>query len=208
VSSLREVLPELIDEQSIRNTIEYLEPQFPDVVSSFLSSSTSYGQVAVICRELVSHGFTLKALPQILQVLVEQGSDKRASLELIDLVRLRIKRQLCFECIVSGGGIKAITLSVGFERALIKNISQNLFETGLQLIEFAAVVERLLKVQVTISAVVVNHSLRRAIADALLGRNCRIKVLSYDELVTGFNVDEIKRISHEDLISDTAAIAA
>ncbi|MFT4194120.1 FHIPEP family type III secretion protein [Ottowia sp.] len=186
--------------QETNHLLTRASADLPDVVKETLRA-LPLARVAEILRRLVEEEVAIRNLRDILETLSDAAQREKDVFALTELVRIGLKRQLCYRY-APDGRLNAMLLEPGLEEMLrgavrVNGGAQQLALDPAQMAQlmqrFGAAVQRW-RPQAIVTAVDIRRHVRK-----LIEPDCfDIPVLSYHELMPTLHLEVVHRMAHDD----------
>ncbi len=209
VTHLTEVLKSHSADILTRDTVQQLLDNFkekaPAVVQELVPDLLNVGELQKVLQNLLHEKVSIRNLGVILECCADHAAKTKDPQILCEMVRQRLSRSICDDYEDDKGRIHALTLDPRVEQ-LIHDALANSSEYGAgaihpeiaqRLLESTSTRVRELSQQGVDAVLLVKASLRRVIAELVLGALPRTAVLSYNEVTAAKKIENVGMITIE-----------
>jgi flagellar biosynthesis protein FlhA len=199
---LRSHLSELLTREEVAELLNMARQDAPMVVQELVPNMLALGQLRQVLQNLVKEQVPIKDLSTILNSLADNAVYTKDPHALTEHVRAALGRKICARYQSPDGTLKAFMLSPDAERAIQNAIQLN--ETGQVLMldpntsqaiqnNLADALNRF-RGQILDPVLVTPPKIRRHVKSLLERNFSKIVVLSYSEIVSGVQIDNLETI--------------
>ena len=112
---IKDNMPELLTRNEVEKLIEDLKPVHEKLIEELIPAKITVGTFQRILQNLLEERVSIKDLPTILEALSDAVIKTQDVVELTDIVRSRLARQICHGFINHEGVVPVISLSAAWE---------------------------------------------------------------------------------------------
>ena len=201
ITHLTEVLKsnaaEILTRDSVQQLVDNFKERSPAVVEELIPDLLTTGELQKVLQHLLHEKVSIRNLGIILECCADHASKTKDPGILCEMVRQRLSRAICDDYEDESGCIHALTLDPRLEQLINDALSQSAeYSAGAihpqvaqQLLESAAVKVSELSARGIDAVLLVKASLRRVLAELVLGALPRTPVLSYNEVTSAKKID-------------------
>jgi type III secretion protein V len=189
-----ERLPELIDDILTRRTLDFLEKDAPELVSSVVPGLVSVTQLTEVLRGLCREGVTLRNFDLIVQALAETAPKVKGERALLEEVRVALARSVVAPHLDQAGVLRAYSIDPVLDLSLVKAEREGAVldsETLKDLFKALLQEDRLS------APLVVSKGARRLLKDCLDVRAIKCTVLAHEEIPAEVKFENLGLIGFE-----------
>jgi len=187
---LREHAAELLGRKEMEMLIEGLREKMPSLVDELIPGIMKEHTVRRILQRLLEEKVSLRNLPLIFEALIENGEKTSSVSELVQKVRIALKRQISESAKSDDGYVHAVALSQSLEEKLLEAMTisedRKIFNVNPDLMSkiIDAVAASLKKVMEKgyYPVVICSASIREAMARYVIKNIPKIQVVAYEEM--------------------------
>ena len=178
---------ECIDDILTRRTLDHFEKNAPELVAAVVPGIVSVTQVSDVLKNLSSEGLSIQSFDVILQALAEYGPKSSSERQLLEEVRIAMRRLISATFADSQGQLQIITIDPELDLRLAQSERRG---QPIHLPSIDWLSHGLEQLENKVAAIVVSRASRRIIRECLDARGQRRVVLAHEELS-----DDLKLIS-------------
>ena len=201
---LDERVVDLIDDISTRRLLDYLDSDFPELVSAVVPSVISVTQLSEILKELAREHVSLRHFDMILQAVAEAGGKVSGERAMLEAVRAALKRQICSMYASVEGIITGFTLDPILDMAIAKSEEERLPLNTDLIMSICNFLERRKPLDDVV--LIVSRRSRRLIRECLELNSVKIPVIAHEELAGDFVFRSCGHISLDDAEREDAIL--
>ncbi|WP_036224936.1 flagellar biosynthesis protein FlhA [Mesoaciditoga lauensis] len=187
---LREHAAELLGRKEMEMLIEGLREKIPSLVNELIPGIMKEHMVRKVLQRLLEEKVSLRNLPLIFETLIENGEKTSSISELVQKVRIALKRQISESAKSDDGYVHAVALSQALEEKLMETMTisedRKIFSINPDLISkiIDAIASSLKKVMEKghYPVVICSASIREAMARYVIKNIPKIQVVAYEEM--------------------------
>ncbi len=187
---LREHAAELLGRKEMEMLIEGLREKMPSLVDELIPGIMKEHTVRRILQRLLEEKVSLRNLPLIFEALIENGEKTSSVSELVQKVRIALKRQISESAKSDDGYVHAVALSQSLEEKLLEAMTisedRKIFNVNPDLMSkiIDAIAASLKKVMEKgyYPVVICSASIREAMARYVIKNIPKIQVVAYEEM--------------------------
>ncbi len=187
---LREHAAELLGRKEMEVLIEGLREKMPSLVNELIPGVMKEHTVRRILQRLLEEKVSLRNLPLIFETLIENGEKTSSISELVQKVRIALKRQISESAKSDDGYVHAVALSQSLEEKLMDamtisedrkmfNVNPDLMS---KIIDTMAVSLKKVMEKGFYPVVICSASIREAVARYVIKNIPKIQVVAYEEM--------------------------
>jgi len=185
---------EFVDDILTRRTLDYFDEVAPELVSSVVPGLISLTRLSTILKELCREGISIKHIDIILQALAESAQAVNNERELLEAVRIALKRVISHRFAGPDKTIRAFTLDPLIDLAFVKveKEGQVLCPDYIDLIEI-----QLKQARADRPLLLVSRGARKIIQECLDLRGMKVTVLAMEEVADDMGFESCGSIEIE-----------
>jgi type III secretion protein V len=194
--TLRRYATQFIGIQETREILLQTEKDYPELMKEVHKIATLQ-KIAEILRRLLDENVPVSNLRLILEALVEWAPREQDTIQLVEYVRIALRRQICFRCADRNRVIVAYMLERSVEETLRSGVRSTAVGAFVSVPDAAArpIIERIKQAvaaaQDKLPVVLTSMDVRRHLRSLLVRNDLDVTVLSYQELAPEFNVEPL-----------------
>ena len=194
---------ELVDDISTRRLLDYLDSDFPELISAVIPSIITVTRLTELLRKLSEEGIPFRNLDIILQAVSESAPRVTDDRVLLAEVRIALRRIICAR-FMEEGRIRAFTLAPLLDMTFAKAEAER---RPVDLEHVRLIGDRLVEAG-GMPVLVVSRQSRMLIRECLLLQGVNPAVLAFEELIPDIPLDITECISTDDRRKDESLFAA
>ncbi|MCK5172596.1 MAG: FHIPEP family type III secretion protein, partial [Planctomycetes bacterium] len=202
---------ELLTREDVQQLVDRLRTVQPSLVGEVVGELVPIGLLQRILQNLLREGVSIRDLPLILEAVGENASRTKNATLLTEVARKALTRTITEQHKNITGSITAITLNPNLEHLLVANLNQQGEaitlaippEMAMELNKNIAQAWKSAMDKAFDNVIVICDARIRPAIFAMIERTIpRLKVVAYDEIVPGTNLEPIETVT----INETAAL--
>lgn len=198
---------ECIDDILTRRTLDHFEKNAPELVAAVVPGIVSVTQVSDVLKNLSSEGLSIQSFDVILQALAEYGPKSSSERQLLEEVRIAMRRLISATFADSQGQLQIITIDPELDLRLAQSERRG---QPIHLPSIDWLSHKLEQLENKVAAIVVSRASRRIIRECLDARGQRRVVLAHEELSDDLKLISVAHLEglHEDDFVEAEQLAA
>lgn len=183
---------ELVDDILTRRTLDFFDRQAPELVSAVVPEMATVTQITTILRSLIKEGIAIKNFDLIMQAIAEAGQKCPGERQLLQEVRIALRRTICDKYCQSGGSLNCIAVDPVLDMTLSKAECNNALIDPQQI---APIVEHLRENPDTGAVLIVSKTARLLLRDCLDLYRFTVPVIAHEEIVEQVKLNLVGEIN-------------
>jgi flagellar biosynthesis component FlhA len=183
---------ELVDDILTRRTLDFFDRQAPELVSAVVPEMATVTQITTILRSLIKEGIAIKNFDLIMQAIAEAGQKCQGDRQLLQEVRIALRRTICDKYCQSGNLLNCVAVDPVLDMALSKAECNSALIDPQQI---TPIVEYLRKNPDTTAVLIVSKTARLLLRDCLDLYRFTIPVIAHEEIVEQVKLNLVGEIN-------------
>jgi len=204
--TLKKHAAELLTREDVQLLVDRLRKSQPSLVGEVLAADgpVSVGLLQRVLKNLLTDQLPIRELTTILESLSEHASKTRNPAVLTEMVRKSLSRTITELCRDNGGRVSAMTFEPAFEHQMLSSLKQDAESISLALpteltMEISRKTAQAWKKAMDAgkdnTVLLCDSRIRAGLAEMLSRTVPRLKVVAYDEIVLGTDIESVETIT-------------
>ncbi|MDC0357834.1 flagellar biosynthesis protein FlhA [Oligoflexia bacterium] len=186
---------EFVDDILTRRTLDFFDEEAPELVSAVVPGVVTLTQLTGVLKELAREGLPIRNFDMILQAVAESGPKANGERELLEDVRIALRRMISEKYANEQRELTAYTLDPLIDLGFVKAEKE---EGALDLTHLALMVDTLTASEMERPLLLASKGARRLIQECMDLRKIDAIVLAHDELTSEAQLVEQGNIALKD----------
>ena len=192
---LKDKAIDLIDDNITRNMLDYYDVYYPELVANVVPAVISITQLTEVLKGLIEESVPVKNFDLILQALAETGHKATSEREMLEDVRVALKRAI-ISPYLKDKSLKIAALDPGID-LLFSESEKNDRPINIDVLKL--LIEEISKPDRELVPLLTSKSARRLIRECLVLRGLDCPVLAHDEVPKEVKIDVVYSINIEEI---------